>query len=704
VSLPLLRQELDLLPGPVLQDGAPSWTLHDPARNQFFRIDWTLFEVLQRWHLDDPAAIAAEISANTTLQIGTQEVQDVVEFLSQHQLLRPSGAKAAANMAQNLLARQGTLLGWLLHHYLFFRIPLVRPDAWLNRWQGLVGLLFSRQFLTLTLLAFGFGLLQVVQRWDVFVGTLVDTFNFEGLVLFGVAIFAVKVLHELGHAFTAKRMGCRVPTMGVAFLVMWPVAYTDTNETWRLTDRYQRLKVASAGILTELAVGAWATFAWALLPEGVLKSAAFFLATTSWVTTLAINASPFMRFDGYFILSDWLDISNLHERSFALARWRLREWLFDLREDPPEYFSSQRTRALVAFAWGVWIYRLALFLGIAALVYYMFFKVLGLVLFTVEILWFVLLPIWQELRAWAKRRPVIASRQRGWVSLVLLVLFGSLAFVPWPVRVTASALLRPAEVWPVFSPGGARVEELPFKEGDSVPAGSTLVRLFVPDLQMRQKANSAKLQSMQWQASAAEVDPQAKNTLRSTQESLHVVRAEQASLRTEALQFAPVAPYAGRLRDLDPDLQVGQWLARKEPIAILVREDSGWLVDTWLDEDTVHRVRVGDTALFFTEGPDIQCIELTVSSIDQDAARTLPRPELSAQLGGHLLVREKSGLLVPERAIYHVVLVISTKAMHSTQPRTISQRGHLSVQAQAEAPAARYWRRAAAVFVQEFGF
>jgi putative peptide zinc metalloprotease protein len=704
MPLPLLREELDLLPGPVMPDGAPSWTLHDPARNQFFRIDWPTFEVLQRWQLDDPAAIAESISAATALQLGAEDVQEVVQFLAQHQLVRPSGAKAAKDMAQRLHQRQGTALNWLLHHYLFFRIPLWKPDGWLNRWQGLAGLFYTRQFLYLTLLAFGFGFLQVIQRWDVFVASLVDTFNWDGLVSYGLAVFAVKILHELGHAFTAKRMGCRVPTMGAAFLVMWPVAYTDTNETWRLTNRFQRLKVASAGILTELTVAAWATLAWALLPEGGLKSAAFVLATTSWVTTIAINASPFMRFDGYFILSDWLDISNMHERSFALARWRLREWLFDLREDPPELLSPRRTRALIAFAWGTWLYRLVLFLGIAVLVYYMFFKVLGIVLFMVEILWFVLLPIWHELRAWGERRPVIAARQRGRVSLVLLILMASLAFVPWPVRVTVSGLLRPAEVWPVFAPGGARVEELPFKEGDKVPEGSTLVRLFVPDLQMRQKANSAKVQSMQWQAAAAEVDPQARNSLRSTQESLQVARAEQVSLRTESLQYAPLAPFAGRLRDVDPDLQPGQWLARKEPIALLVREDSGWLVETWLDEDTVHRVKVGDKAAFITEGPATELISLTVTSIDRDASRVLPRGELSAQMGGHILVREKSGQLMPERAIYHLTLALAEGATVPAPMQAMSWRGKVSVQAEAEAPAARYLRRAAAVIVQEFGF
>jgi putative peptide zinc metalloprotease protein len=235
-------------------------------------------------------------------------VQEVVKFAVQHQLVQAITPDAPRKMTEQLAHIQGSPMKWLLHHYLFFRVPLIRPDAWLTRWVGVARWFGSAGFGWLTLLALLMGLSQVVRRWDVFSASLVDTFNLEGLLAYGVALFCVKLLHELGHAFTAKHFGCRVPAMGVAFLVMWPVAYTDTNETWRLTNRFQRLRVASAGILTELVIAAWATLAWALLPEGGLKSAAFVLATTSWVATLAINASPFMRFDGYFILMDALDI------------------------------------------------------------------------------------------------------------------------------------------------------------------------------------------------------------------------------------------------------------------------------------------------------------------------------------------------------------------------------------------------------------
>ena len=485
---------------------------------------------------------------------------------------------------------------------------------------------------------------------------------------------------------------------------MWPVAYTDTNETWRLTNRLQRLQVASAGIVTELIMAAWATLAWALLPDGALRSAAFVLATISWVATLAINASPFMRFDGYFILSDWLDWPNLHERSFALARWKLREWLFALGDEPPEHVSAQQQAGLIAFAWATWIYRLVLFLGIALLVYHFFFKLLGVVLFGVEIVWFVLWPIRREVQAWHARWLDIRSRRRSRSSALLALAFVMLLLVPWPGRVTASGLLRPAEVWPVYAPAGARLDALPFAEGARVPEGSVLLQLHVPDLQMRRAAMVARVDGLRWQAAASGFSDEARNRLLVNEDTLSTAQAELVSVETELLNYAPRAPFAGQLRDMDPDLQVGQWLARKEKIALLVRDDGRWLVETWLDEDAVQRVAPGDTALFITDGGQSTALRLQVSAVDSDAARVLPRPELAAHLGGHVLTREKNGQLVPERAIYRVTLMVAPNAATLAALANQSWRGKLTVHARWEAPAWPYLRQAVAVLVREVGF
>ena len=701
MPLPQLREELDLLPGPALADGQPSWTLHDPVRNQFFRIDWPTLEILQRWDMDDPVQIAADVSAHTTLAMEADDVVQVAKFLVQHQLVQASADGAPRKLAEQLARIQGSPLKWLLHHYLFFRIPLIKPDAWLTRWLPVARWFGGKSFAFITGLALLFGLVQVLRRWDVFSASLVDTFNLEGLLAYGVAIFVVKLLHELGHAFTAKHYGCRVPAMGVAFLVMWPVAYTDTNETWRLTNRFHRLRVASAGILTELVVAVWATLAWAVLPAGGLQSAAFVLATTSWVATLAINASPFMRFDGYFIVMDALDMPNLHGRSFALARWKLREWLFGLGDEAPEHFKPLSQRLLIAFAWATWIYRLVLFVGIAVLVYHYFFKLLGIFLFLVEIVWFIAKPMGSELAVWRSLWPRIRAQARSRRTAWALVLLGALLVLPWPGRISASAVLRPHDFWPVFAPSGARIEAMPFAHGAQVPAGRALVELYVPDLASRERTLEARREQQRQQAEASAFDEEMRKRWKVAEQTLVTTEAELQGVQAERSQFAPVAPYDGRFLLADPDLVVGQWVGKKEALGVLVRQGTAWRVETWLDEDDVTRVHVGQSARFFTDGANGQVLALTVSAVDRDAARVLPRRELASTLGGHVLTREKGGQLVPERAVYRVALDVQDMPQDLQQ---LAWRGHLVLHADWESPASRYLRQALAVLVREAGF
>lgn len=699
MALPRLREELALLPGPVLADGQPSWTLHDPARNRFFSLDWPSYEILCRWSFDDPAAIARAIAIDTPLQLEGEDVERLARFLCDNQLVRPEGAGSAHQLAAQRARQEGSRLQWLLHHYLFFRVPLWRPDAWLGRWQGVAALFCTRLFLLLTLLALLLGLGQIVRQWESFLASLVDTFSLEGLAAYGVALLLVKLLHELGHAFTAKRFGCRVPSMGVAFLVLWPMAYTDTNETWRLTDRWQRLKVASAGIVTELAIAAWATLAWALLPDGGLRSAAFVLATTSWVATLAINASPFMRFDGYFILSDWLDLPNLHERSFALARWKLREWLFALGEERPERFAPRREAWLILFAWATWLYRLVVFLGIAVLVYHFFVKIVGILLFVVEIIWFIAMPIRHELQAWRLRWPQIRRSRRALLSALVLLALLLLLAVPWPGRLAVSGVLRPAQSWPVFAPGAARVAAFDLREGQMVAAGQTLIRLESRELQLRREALLARLETLRWQAASAGFDAEARTRLQSSQEALATLEAELAGLDEELSRYSPAAPFAGQIRDIDPDLAPGQWLTPQEPFALLAGHDS--LVETYLDEAQVKRIAAGSSARFISDSGSGPMLRLRVTGVDADATRVLGNGLLAAQAGGHVLVRPRGEQLVPEQGIYRVTLAVESP-LGALQGR--SWRGRVVLDARGEAPALHYLRNLLAILIREASF
>jgi putative peptide zinc metalloprotease protein len=697
--LPLLREELALLPGPVLADGQPSHTLHDPVRNLFFQVDWPTFEVLRRWHLGHPAAIAHAVSEETALQLDSQDVEGVVDFFRDNQLLRPA-AGSAATLAQRLQARHGSVWQRLLHHYLFFRIPLLHPDRWLGRWAPRLGLFYSQAFLFLTLAALAWGLVEVYRQWGTFAATLVDTFSPRGLAAYGATLVFTKLLHELGHAVTAKRLGCKVPTMGVAFLVMCPVAYTDTNDVWKLTDRRQRLAVAGAGVLTELALAAWATAAWAWLPAGTPRSIAFLLATTTWVSTIAVNASPFMRFDGYFLLSDWLEMPNLHARAFALARWALRERLFGLGHPPPEGLPARRRIGLIAFAYVTWAYRLGVFLGIAALVYTFFIKAVGILLFGVEVCWFVLLPLLREVKAWAALWPELRHRSRAWHSAAWSAALVALLFVPWPSRPAASALLRPASQTVIYAPPSAQVAALPVAEGQRVKAGDALVRFTSPELASRLAAAAARVQSLRWQASASTLDATRRAQWQTLQDQLREAEAELTAVQADAARYAPVAPFDGVLRDIEPDITPGTWLSAGEPVARLVADQEEVAV-AYLDDDAISRIAVGDHATFYSDAPGGPVVALQVTSVDADATRALPEPELATVFGGRVAAREHAGQFHPDRPVYRV----SLKAIDP--PRSAARhtwRGTVVVSGRAAAPAWRYLRGIAAVIQREAGF
>ncbi|MED5395197.1 MAG: site-2 protease family protein, partial [Pseudomonadota bacterium] len=426
-----IRDDLDLHSASPTAGGHPTWVIHDPVRNKFFQIEWRVFEVLRRWKLGTAKHIARAVNQQTTLELTEQFVEKVSNFLSSHQLLRVEDDRGTRALTEIKKSTRRSWWTWLLHHYLFFRIPVFRPDKFLTWALPYVRILYSKPALFLVLFSLVSGLILLARQWDVFFAQLIDFFSARGLVFFVIALVIAKIAHEFGHAFTAKMYGCRIPAMGIAFLVMWPMLYTDTNESWKLGSRRQRLNVAAAGVIVELAIAAMATFAWNFLPSGGLRDMAFVMATTTWISSLAINISPFMRFDGYYLLSDWWGIPNLHERSFRLARWWLREKLFGLNEPAPELFRRRRVALLILFAFSVWVYRFILFLGIAILVYNFFTKVLGIFLFLTEISWFILRPLWIELAEWRVRRKTILARKRVWISLVLLVCATLVLFIPW---------------------------------------------------------------------------------------------------------------------------------------------------------------------------------------------------------------------------------------------------------------------------------
>lgn len=698
--LPRLRQELALYPGPSNYLGEPSWSLHDPVRNLFFRLDWLSFEIVSRWVLGEPARILQHLQAHTTLQAEEEDVEAVLRFLLENELVQATDPQATARLHQQRLKRSTRVTDWLMHRYLFFRVPLLRPDGWLGRWQSLVAPFYSRGFLWLTLAVLLFGLVGVSRQWEPFIASLVDLFSWQGLISFAIVLVFTKFMHELGHAFTAKRYGCRVPTMGVAFLVMFPMAYTDVNEVWKLRSRRQRLLVGSAGISTELVIAAWATFFWVLLPDGFLRGAVFILATTTWISTLIINASPFLRFDGYFLLMDWLGMPNLHQRAFAVGKWRLRKALFGFGDEPPELLPMRRMRGLALFAYATWLYRLVVFVGIAVLVYTFVPKPLGPILAAIELWWFIFRPIVKEMSEWRERmREIVQSRRVRWIVAGLVLILG-LALIPWDNRIHTQGSLRPLGYFPLVTPEAARLVSLSVENGQWVAEGDLLLELDSPDLDYRQRMMQVREQTMRWQSATAGVSAELLEQRGTLAAGRARLQAELVGVQDEMSRFQLKAPMAGQFFLSNIDLQEGSWIGRNEHLGVLL-DPSDWQVVTYLPEAELKRVSAGDRAVFYPESATGGRIHAQVSRIDLDATRVLADGMLANTKGGNISVRETSQGLVPESAVYRVVLAVDPGYAPSSLQL---QRGKLVLIGNPKSWLGEYARSAAAVIVREAGF
>lgn len=696
--LPALRPDLSLSVAAPNFDGSPQWTLADPLRGRYFKLGASAVRLLQHWALGDPRRVLAAANAEPGGPLGESELEEMLRFLRGHDLIAAVDAEQRASYGGKAASMRQSLWQRVLHQYLFFRVPLWRPDVFLNRaWPVLArnGNWLLRWGLPTVL---GLGLFLVARDWDRFIATFPHLFSFGGALAFGVALTFAKLCHEFGHAFMAKRAGCRVQSMGLAFMVLLPMFYTDVSDAWRVNDRRSRLLIGAGGVLAELVLAVLALLAWSLLPDGPARTSAFMLASATWITTLAINLNPFMRFDGYFLLSDLWGVENLQARAFALCRWRLREALFGYGEPSPEPWSPSMARRLLVWGYGSWLWRAVLFFGIALAVYHLFFKVLGIFLMLVELVWFLGLPIWRELREWWKRRD---QAEPGKVLLTaggLLLVLG-LLMLPWHGSVEVPALLEASRTSALHAPVAARLKQLYVKDGQAVAQGDLLLELESPDLDSRQAIARRQIEILQLQLrrQAGRSETVADAGILEQQLAEAVAEYRGFAAQRERLQLR--APQAGVVRDVLPDLAVGRWLKPADPLVRVV--EPGLRLRGYLAEDDLWRVEAGANGRFIADDPARSALPVRLDDVDANGVAFLELEALSSDHQGPIAVRRDSQQRAePVQAQYGVRLSLLEPPAEFAQPL----RGVVVLDGRGQSVLGYAWRRLAALGVRESGF
>lgn len=689
--LPMLRRELSVSEAGVDATGAGGVIAYDPLRHKFFRLPSEASRMLDYWHLGiaGPVAEAA--------RVGLDDVQDFIGFLVQSRLtlLPAGGAKALEGEYQrgeHMLAEKA------LHNYLFFRVPLLNPTAFLDATLPIARFMASRGMLFFLGLIGLFGLYFSLRQWDRYISTFFDFFSLEGLALYSTTLVGLKIFHELGHGYMARHFKVRVPVMGVAFMILAPMLYTETTDAWRLKSRRKRILIDAAGVMVEMGIALIALFLWAFLPDGPWRSIMYFISATAWITSMFVNLSPFMRFDGYHILGDALGMFNLGPRTFALATWQLRQFLFATDEEVPEQFRPGLHKFLVSYAFGVWVYRFSLYLGIAYTVYIMFPKAIGIPMGAIELWFFTLWPVWRELKGWkAMGVKNLFSTRRSHVSLA--VIFGVLVLCALPLNrsVSIPAVLLPAhEAW-VYPPEASRVMQFYAAAGETVHVGAKLVQLQSPEID--QKKDLAKLRLAVVQAKLARIAVDNRDRAQSVvlQQERQALLVELSGLAAREAKLELRAPISGIVGDVIVGAVEGVWLGR-DTLVMHIVSPHGAVVAGLVNERDQARLRVGQAAVFISENGAEAAIEARLNEIGAPGSEGVENGYLSSLHGGAVAMATEGGRPVPISGVLPVKFIADMPAPLR------AERGTLTVAAESTSFLALGFGRLVSVFLRESGF
>ena len=669
MNIPVLRNDLRLYPWePAPRTGLKLWALHDPIRNKFFLIPEDAVEILKRLDLGSIPEIVKTINEETTRRVDAGDVEATAAFLQQNQLIKILDEDPAGLVRSLQTKSRQSLFSKLVHKYFFFRVPLLKPDLFLENSLFLVRPLFTRWFLLVTLLIGIIGIILTIRDWHAFEAQLQNLWSFLGLIQIALTLIFVKLVHELAHAYTAKRTGVRVPIMGIAFLFMFPFPYTDTTESWKLYGHKKRLEISAAGVVSELFLASWATLLWKVVAPGPLQDTLFIIATATWVSSLAINLMPFMRFDGYFVLMDYLQVPNLHQRAGALGRWKLRDLLFGLRDPIPEHHPAGLTSFLISFAFATWAYRLFVFIAIALLLFFLLPQPFGLILFVVEVYFLILGPIMREVSIWYERRHAIRRTRRSRLTLSLSVLILFLAALPIERRHAVPGLYLPFWEEVLYTQENGYVTDLHMVRGHVFEEGELLLSLRSATLESELRRAQLVADRLSHLAVTSESleDPLARSSGADQGWHAAVRRVEALEDRMSNLQIHSSA--SGRVSDISSGLRPGVYVARNTPIAVVevgVRDE----IVLFVSEEWRRALTVGQVVTFFANGTPEVTQHAIVEFLADNPSRDLPHPELSTVTGGPMRSFSDSGQLLFDTPLFAVRL--RTEESLATQQRQL---------------------------------
>ena len=634
--------------------GKTSYVAHHADLGKYFRFGAEEYYVAS---LIDGVRSVADIHAvlkEDGMRWSPQEIVDFIGQLSQHKIVtadspprqtQTAGGDESAPAKPPGVERRALLGGIMsvLSMVISQRIPLFSGQSVAARFESTVGKFFSPSgaviWLTLVISAMGI----VLANLDDFHSELSNLFDPSIWPMLIAIWLSTKVVHEIGHAVAAHRHGVRIGPMGVMFFLFAPLAYVDVTDAWKLRSRFHRLQIALAGVYLELAIAALAAWGWWMLPGGLSGHLAAQVFLIAGPTTLLVNANPLLRLDGYYVISDLLEIPNLRMHGRKQLGGKIEKWLIGIAPSPSllsgwrRPFATMHAGASIVFQF--------FWMGGLIIAVSMWARGLGVLLGAAALLLWGLIPLsrWVH-KVWTLDQPekywLNAKRKRLlWMACCLFGLIQYLSTTTSPLDRRVPVVVRFHNEQISRAAADAFVRTVHVRHGQRVEKGQLLMELDQPELTLEHQSmiddlSLAHQQSLQNRRNGNIALADAKAHEAASLER----RIKEMGQRIDDLQI--VAERDGLVTT--PKLQrlVGRFVRQGDELIRISDPNEKDIIAAVSEHDmTAYRLAVdsGQQAdVRLRGGTHIKAVP---TSLRPRARDQLPHPAMSALVGGPLAVR-----------------------------------------------------------------
>ena len=580
---------------------------------------------------------------------------------------------------------------------LALRFPLLDPERFLTACLPLVRPLFGWTGFLLWLAIVAVGCFSAAMHWPELTENITDrVLAPQNLLLLWLTYPLVKAFHELGHAFATKVWGGEVHEIGVMLLVFMPVPYVDASAASAFREKHRRMIVGAMGIMVELFIAVLALFVWLYAEHGIIRGMAYNAMLIGGVSTLFFNGNPLLRFDGYYVLADALEIPNLGKKSNQYLGYLIQKYLFASESAISPANTSSERKWLVFYSIASFLYRLFIMFAIVLFIAGKFF-VVGILLACWSVFMMLVLPALKMVKFVFTGPQLERQRLRAiGISLAAIgIMAATLTLIPAPLWTRAEGVVWLPDQAIIRAGTDCFVEGYVAQPDSQVNEDQVLVRCGDPLLD----AQARQLQARTVELEALYASQRRSNRVgaRLTEEELRVVAADLENLQARIAEFDIRSPLNGRFVVPRSSDLPGSYVSKGDVVGYMITPRAK-MVHMAVHQDDIGLLRTGIDSIQVRLADQIDvAYPASVKRQVPGGTTQLPSAALGTDGGGRLAIdpRDSSG-----KRTLETVFLYELELPEEMISSPIGTRVYVRISHGSEVLAMQWYRRLRQVFLR----